>query len=230
MRRFNFDLVPLRVLRSVLGVYLRSYHRLEIRSQGALPVGTPVLALTSHFSVLDTVACMVADPWFPKSTFVVKESLLRVPVVRQVLRSWGAVSVARDGGDLGALRQIINELRLGNSICIAAEGTRSRTGRLGAMNRVLVKLALDLACKGTPVIPVVETGTYEALPPGAWLPRPYKIRVVAGDPIDLRAWCGRRLTEAELSEVGAAIQRRLALLLPPERRPAPSTPALTPAV
>jgi 1-acyl-sn-glycerol-3-phosphate acyltransferase len=140
---------------------------------------------------------------------------------------WGAVPVAREGRDMAAVRAIMEFLQKGRSVGIAAEGRRSRTGRLGPMQRVLVRIAVNAACRGVPVVPVVALGTYEALPPGAWFPRPHTIRVIVGDPIALQAWCGRKMDESSLEEASSLIQVTLAQMLPPERRPLPGTPAVS---
>src|SRR5205085_5741589 len=124
---------------------------------------------TSHFSILDVPALMVADPFVPHTAMVVKQQVMRVPVAAQALRIWGCIPVARDGRDLSALRDVIQRIRSGVSVCIAGEGRRNRTGRLGRMNPVLVKLTTMV---DVPVFPVVEIGTYESLPPGTRIPLP----------------------------------------------------------
>ena len=215
-----------RLVRLLLSAYMRIYHRMEIDYGPGVPARGPFLALTSHFSLLDPVALIVADPDHPHTSLVVRDSFVRVPIVGQVLRAWGAVTVARDGRDMAAVRGIWRVLRQGRGICIAAEGTRSRTGRLGPLHPVLVDLALRVAREGIPVVPIVEAGTFEALPPGARFPRPKKIRVVSVGPVDLSPWLGEHLSRAQLSEAAAFIQCKLAELLPPEQRPAPSTPSL----
>jgi 1-acyl-sn-glycerol-3-phosphate acyltransferase len=170
---------------------------------------------------------MIADPYYPVTSLVVKESMTKVPLVRQLLQTWGAVAVARDRRDISAIRRIFQVFRSGRGICIAAQGTRSRTGRLGPMNGVLMRIAIDAAAKGVPVFPVVEIGTYEALPPGAWLPRPHPIRVVSGGCLDFSRWIGRKLSDDDVTAVAQYVQSKLAELLPPERQPAPGTPPVT---
>lgn len=213
--------------KAVVGLYLRLYHRLEWSIPTSLPKHGPVIGLAAHFSLLDTVALMYVDPYHPLSTLVIKESFMRVPVLRQILAAWGVIPVARQGRDVSALRDIVDViLRQRRTVCIAPEGARSRTGHLGPMHPVLMRLVADLARKGIPVVPVVIVGAYEALPPGARLPRPCKLRVVIGDPIDLSPWCDRRIREDELLEIGRLVQGTLAEMLPPERRPTPGTPVL----
>ena len=217
-----------RILLPLLRSYLHVYHRMEVNFSPAVPSRGPFLALTTHFSMLDVIALMVADPDHPRNVMVVKESLFGIPIVALCLRAWGAIPVARSGKDIAAIRSILAVLREGRGICIAAEGTRSRTGRLGSLSPVLVKLALMVAREDIPVVPVAELGTFEAFPPGAWLPRPRKVTVVARGPMDLTPWRVGKIGPQELSEAAFLIQDALASLLPEWQRPLPGTPALAP--
>jgi 1-acyl-sn-glycerol-3-phosphate acyltransferase len=169
---------------------------------------------------------MVADPFRPSASLVVKDSMMRNPITGPLMRWWGAIPVARSGSDSTAIRQILALIDEGRGVCIAPQGTRSRNGTLGPLNPVLMKLVTSLACKGVPIFPVVEIGTYEALPPGKVLPRPYPIHVRTGDPIDFSAWCNRKLTNDDIRDVCRLVQDSLSQLLPPERRPLPGVPPM----
>ena len=93
-------------------------------------------------------AFVLADPYVASSP-VVKESLLRTPIIRTVLQSWGAIPVARDGSDTTALRQVLTKLRSGHLVAIASEGTRNREGKLGETNPVLARLAIQASSQGS---------------------------------------------------------------------------------
>ncbi|MBI2022851.1 1-acyl-sn-glycerol-3-phosphate acyltransferase [Candidatus Daviesbacteria bacterium] len=232
----NLDKPAQKIMKGVLGAYMSFYHKLEVDFDPSLPKKGPAIALTSHFSLLDTIASMVADPYHnPTTTMVVKESMGKIPVVGWMLNQWGAIYVNRNGQDLAAVRRILDELRHGRTICIAPEGTRSRSGRLGSMNQTLVLLAIEASRQGTPSFPLVQIGTYEALPPGAILPKPEKIIVKTGPNLDLSPWHDlrkqrRSLSEEEylkqLSQPALLIQTSIADLLPENRRPFPKTPPL----
>ncbi len=201
-----------RVSKAILRAYYRLYHRFDVIGLEHMP-NPPVLALTNHVSYLDVPAFGLADP-FPNSVLVGKASLLRVPVVSQVLRAWGVIGVERDGRDAGAIREVLRSLREGRLVAIAAEGTRNRAGGLGDVNPILARLAITA---NAPVIPVAALGTYRALPPGAWFPRPRRIRVAIGPPFDLGYL--RSYPKDQGTEIARGIIReRLAALLPPSQR------------
>ncbi len=205
---------------------MRLYHRMEVDLAPDLPDRAPIMALTSHFSILDTIALYVADPYSPDTTTVVKDSLMKIPVISVIVRARGLVPVSRDGRDIGPLRNLLRVMKSGRGICLAAEGQRSRTGRLGPLNKVVVKLALRAARDGIPILPVAQIGTYEALPVGAVFPRPVKVRVVVGSPIDVDEWADGVSNDETLEALARRIQGSIAGLLPPERRPAEQTPAM----
>lgn len=199
-----------RASKVILLAYFRVYHRYRIIGTENLPARPPLLALTNHVSLLDVPAFGLADPW-PGSVLVGKASLMQVPVVSQVLRSWGVIPVGRDGRDAGALREMLRCLQQGRLVAVAAEGTRNRAGGLGEVNPVLARLAITT---DAPLIALAAIGTYRALPPGAWFPRPTPIQLRIGPMFDLRHL--RTLPKEEgTRQASIEIRRRLADLLPP---------------
>ena len=164
--------------------YFKLFHQYEALGLEHLPPQPPVFVLTNHVSNLDVPAFALADPYVG-SCLVAKESLTRTPIVKQVMRSWGAIPVARDGNDTSALREILRKLREGRLVAIASEGTRNRHGGLGETNPVLARLAIQASASGIPLIPLAAHGTYECLPRGAVIPRPGKVKVLIGPQYDL---------------------------------------------
>ena len=198
-----------RVFKRVMGWYMRTWHHLRVDGMEHLPPRGPALVLCNHTSLLDVPTLMAADP-YPDTIVVVKSSMFKLPLVRQVLDAWGAISVDRDGRDTSGVRALLSALRAGRMVAMAGEGTRSRTGRLQPINPVLAKLAVT---SGVPVIPLGIVGSFEALPRGALFPRRHPIYVRVGEPFTLPR--GTSPTEA-----AQRIQDAIAALLPPERRPA----------
>ncbi|HZO27463.1 MAG TPA: lysophospholipid acyltransferase family protein [Chloroflexota bacterium] len=164
--------------------YFKLFHQYEVLGLEHLPPQPPVFVLTNHVSNLDVPAFALADPYVG-SCLVAKESLTRTPIVKQVMHSWGAIPVARDGNDSSALREVLRKLREGRLVAIASEGTRNAHGGLGPTNPVLARLAIQASASGIPLIPLVAHGTYECLPRGAVIPKPGKVKVLIGPRFDL---------------------------------------------
>ncbi len=172
------------ITKQLVRAYFKLFHRYEVLGQEHLPTHPPVFVLTNHVSNLDVPAFGLADPYVG-SCLVVKESLTRMPVVGSILKIWHVIPVARDGRDSTALRQVLQRLREGRLVAIAAEGTRNRDGKLGETNPVLARLAIQASASGIPLVPVAAIGTYACLPRGARFPRPGKVKVLIGPRFDL---------------------------------------------
>jgi len=73
-------------------------------------------------------------------------------------------------------------LRSGMSVLFFPEGTRSRTGELGAFKNGAFKLAV---ATGIPVVPVAVSGTRDLLVKGSWRfrPGPHRVQVSVLPPI-----------------------------------------------
>lgn len=199
-----------RLVRAFFGAYLRGWHQFRVEGYDLIPSTGPALVLTNHASLLDVPALMVADV-YPDSALVAKASLFKVPIVRQALHAWGAIAVERQGRDSAGVRAMLQALRAGRVVAIAAEGHRSRTGRLQPINPVIARLA---ASAGVPIIPVGIAGSFRALPPGAILPRPRPVVLRLGRPFRLE----RRMDDAAAA---LRIQAEIAALLPPDQQPDP---------
>ena len=198
-----------RLIRTMIGPYLRLYHHLELQGASNLPRGGPLLIVMNHASLLDVPALMLLDP-FPDTATVVKASMFKVPLIGWVLRQWGAIPVEREGRDSTSVRAMLTLLREGGVLAVAAEGRRTRSGRLEPINPVLARIAVSA---GVPVLPVGISGSFQALPPGAILPRPHKILVRVG-----QAFTFARGTDA--TAAAERIRREIAALLPLEMQPA----------
>jgi 1-acyl-sn-glycerol-3-phosphate acyltransferase len=200
-----------RIVKAILGPYLRIYHHLEIRGTENIPPRGPALVVVNHASLLDVPVLMVLDP-FPDTQTLVKASLFKVPGIGWLLAQWGAIPVERQGRDSSGVRAMLQVLRSGGVMAVAAEGRRTRSGHLEAINPVLARIATNAE---VPILPVGIGGTWEALPPGKLLPRPAKILVRVGPTFQLE-----RGTDTEAA--AQRIRDALAALLPASMQPLPA--------
>ena len=211
------------ISKAIVRVYFKLFHQYEALGQEHLPPTPPVLVITNHVSNLDVPAFTLADKYVG-SRLVAKASLMRTPVVKQILASWGAIPAARDGRDTSTLRDVLGSLKEGRLVAIAAEGTRNHQGWLGETNPVLARLAIQASVQGIPLIPLAAVGTYECLPRGAWIPRPGKVKVLIGPAFDLSYLKARPKDEA-VEEARRVIRERLIVMMETKLPVAPSLPA-----
>lgn len=219
------DRASQRIISVIAYGYFRLYHRLKINLHPDFPMTGPSLALMAHFSNLDS-ALVPADPRRPRTIPVVKKELMEIPGIGWGLSQWEAIPADRGRQDSQAARSILRVFEEKRGVCIAPEGTRNKTGRLGPMNKTVVAIALKASEKGIPIFPIAAVGAYEALPHGSWFPKPRKITVISGPLIDLSNYHGQRLKGDELMLPARLIRDSMAALLPERNQPLKDSPAL----
>ncbi len=197
-----------RVVKAGLRPYMWLFHRLELAGSENVPKRGPAIIVLNHASLLDVPALMLLDP-FPNTITVVKASMFKLPIISWALRRWGALPVERAGRDSTSVRMMLSHLRSGGVIAVAAEGRRTRSGRLEAINPVLARIA---ASAGVPILPLGISGSFRALPPGALFPRPVKILVRAGPVFFIERG-------TDVATAAERIRGEIAALLPPEMQP-----------
>jgi 1-acyl-sn-glycerol-3-phosphate acyltransferase len=115
---------------------------------------------------------------------VVKEEMMRVPLLGRALMLTGNVRVTRDRapGDVERLRTVMRQRPHDVSILFYAEGTRSRDGSLRAFKKGPFVTAI---ASGLPILPIATAGTYRIWPPVTIQVRRGPVVVCIGEPIDV---------------------------------------------
>jgi len=164
------------VLKFIALVYFRG--RVEGREN--LPARGPYIGVFNHSSFVDVAAAtlVINSP----VTTMAKHSLFEIPVLRWWLRAVGLFPVIRDSGDGQAFNQALAHLKRNGIFFIAAEGTRHQDHGAPRPRTGFVRLAQMMGC---PVVPVAFHGTRQAMPPGAFFPRPVRLSAMIGKPIVL---------------------------------------------
>jgi len=144
--------------------------------------------VANHLSLLDI---LVLFRLFTHYKWVSKIENFRVPCIGWNMRLNGYIPLVR--GDRASvvemMRRCEQTLGEGNSIMMFPEGTRSPTGRMRAFKTGAFELALKTK---RPILPLVITGTSEALPKRGFVLRGrHPIEVTVLDPIPYAEFAGR---------------------------------------
>lgn len=155
------------------------YFRASFFNAERVPTQGPVILAANHASILDPP--LVAAGFRRMVNFLGRNTLFDIPVFGAMLRSWRVVPVDREGGGGPGLRAILNRLLDGGIILLFPEGTRSADGQLRPAKP---GIGLTVIKSSAPVVPVRVFGTLEALGRNMVLPRPRRVCVKYGQPID----------------------------------------------
>ena len=163
------------------GMYA-TYFRWRVFNPERVPVQGGVILASNHASFLDPP--LVGSGLKRDINYLARESLFRFPGIGALLRSWNAVPVDRDGGGAKGLKIILNRLLDGNGIILFPEGTRTLDGRLQPAQS---GIGLIVIKSTAPVVPVRVFGTFEAYGRNHKLPRPHRVIVKYGQPMNFEA-------------------------------------------
>lgn len=159
-------------------VSYRLWFRVRVRGRENVPAGG-VLIVSNHQSGLDIPLIALGLP--RHLAFIGRDNLADFGPLGWIMRRCGAILIARGKRDRAALDRAAEHLRAGDAVVIFAEGTRTRTGRMGRFRRGALFTARS---GGAPMVPTVVRGSYAALPPGARLPRPRRLELEFLPPVD----------------------------------------------
>lgn len=172
-----------RLLRLSTDLAYRLWFRRVVEGAEHVPREGPVVLASNHQSFLDIPLIAQALPGRHVS-FLARDTLANSKLLAWIMDACGAVLVKRGASDRAALREMLAHLDGGDALAVFPEGTRTRDGSVGEFRRG----ALHVARKsGAPVVPVAIRGAFEALGRQHAFPRPRKVAIRFGPPIDAQA-------------------------------------------
>jgi 1-acyl-sn-glycerol-3-phosphate acyltransferase len=157
-------------------------HRWRVLNAERVPLTGPVILAANHASYLDPplVGSGVRRP----INYLARESLFRFPGFGWYLRALNVVPVDRDGAGAAGLKGILDRLHDGGAVILFPEGTRTSDGQLQPAR---AGIGLTVIKSDAPVVPVRVFGTFEAWPRHKKFPRPRRVTVKYGVPMDFKA-------------------------------------------
>jgi 1-acyl-sn-glycerol-3-phosphate acyltransferase len=185
-------------IRGIGGVWFR----LSVTGAHRVPREGPVLLAANHLSVLDPA--LIGSVMPRELDYMAKTELFQIPAFGGLIRRLNAHPVDRTGSDSAALRLALRLLHGGRAVLVFPEGTRGTEGKLQEARAGAGMLA---TLSGAPVVPVYIQGSGRALPRGAAVPRPTRVRVTVGSPLRFSRERGRSRYQEISDEIMAAIGR-----------------------
>jgi 1-acyl-sn-glycerol-3-phosphate acyltransferase len=188
-----------RVILGVPGV------KLDVTMRARLNPGRPYIFMPNHASMVDIWAVFVTIP--ASFRFIAKKQLARIPLFGWAMSAGRFIFIDRQNA-LAARRSMheaARRIRAGQSVVIFPEGTRTRSGRLGAFKKGGFHLAID---SGAAIVPVAIRGSGAVMPPGSPLIRAGTVTIEVDEPIPTEG-----LTTTDRDALMAKVRARVAAML-----------------
>lgn len=112
--------------RILFTIYCYVFNRIRIYGRENEPESGPVILFCNHQSDFDIFALNVAIK--RPINFMAKSSLFKIPVIRYVVKKYGAFPVDRENVDLSAIKNSLKTLKSNKILGIFPEGTRVKNG------------------------------------------------------------------------------------------------------
>ena len=180
-----------------------------------VPAEGPVVLAANHASFIDPP--LIGAALGRQINFLARDTLFNNAILGAVLRSWEVVPVDRDGAGASGLKAILDRLLKGGAILLFPEGTRTRDGQLQPARSGIGLTVIKSTC---PVVPVRVFGTYEAFGRHVKVPRPRRVIVKFGHPLNFAAaraeakTCSKPRLKQIYQEIADELMARIAKLEP----------------
>ena len=164
----------------ILRVVFAVWFRYQTKGHEVVPNEGGGLIVSNHESHLDPL--LVGIPFNRPVSYVVRESLWKVPVVGLIIKHNYSIPISRSATSGASIRTACQYLEHGFLMGVFPEGTRSADGVIAKFRPGFVTLAKR---SKLPVYTCGIAGAHSAMPRGSWFIRPRKIVVVYGEPFSV---------------------------------------------
>lgn len=185
--------------RAVFVMLFTVFYRFRAYGSRRVPQAGAVLLVANHQSYLDPPAIGVGVS-HRHLDYVARLGLFGGKVLGWLLKQFNSMPIREQGGDTGAIKEILRRLEQGRAVLIFPEGTRTFDGAMTDFKRGIAVLVKRSGC---PVVPVAVEGCFDAWPRQRMWPSLWGKRVAVA--------YGRPIGHDELMKEGAdAALKRLA--------------------
>jgi 1-acyl-sn-glycerol-3-phosphate acyltransferase len=177
----------------------------------------PVIIVFNHTSLLDipSVGLCVGLPLLRKISFPAKKELFDHRLSRWLVPIMGIIPIDRSATDISAARSILAVLKEGRAVVISPEGTRGFSYDVQPLQIGFIKMAHKANAL---ILPIGIHGAAKALPRNASFPKPHKLTLRVGDPIDIAEHLNSDGNNHNYEAVAEIIRQKMTeLITVPER-------------
>jgi 1-acyl-sn-glycerol-3-phosphate acyltransferase len=193
-----------RVAHAIVLTPFKAIFWVRVRGRGRVPRSGPFVVAPSHRSLMDIFfTCYITRR---RIRFMAKQELFDNRFLAWLFTALGGFPVERGTADRAALRAARQALEGGEPLAIFPEGTRRHGREIVDMFDGAAYLATRL---GVPIVPVGVGGSEQILASGKTLPRPHKVAIVVGDPIQPPVHGSGRVRRQEVTNVTEKLRLEL---------------------
>jgi 1-acyl-sn-glycerol-3-phosphate acyltransferase len=193
-----------RVARAIVLTPFKAIFWVRVRGRRNVPRSGPYVVAPSHRSLMDIFFTGYITR--RRIRFMAKQELFENRFLAWLFTALGGFPVERGSADRTALRAAQHVLENGEPLAVFPEGTR----RHGREIVGLFDGAAYLASRtGVPIVPVGIGGSEEILASGRSLPRPHKVSIVVGPPVDPPDGRRGRIPRQEITAVTEKVRVEL---------------------
>lgn len=163
----------------------RLYCRLRVIDRGKIPAGKSFIIAGNHSSLVDFPLIFAALPGRIARNLAApaaKDFFFENKAIAFLLQAaYRSFPLARFGNFMEGLKVCARIIRMGKSINLFPEGGRSPDGEIMDFKPGIAMLSFELDVQ---ILPVYIAGASNVLPKGTHFPRPRKVTVTFGDPVN----------------------------------------------
>ncbi len=166
---------------------------LDIYGEQNLWSSRPCVFIFNHQSKADVV--IMAKLIRKDMGGIGKQEIKKIPVLGWLMEYAGTVFIDRKNtaSAITAMQPLVEAIvKDGKSICIAPEGTRTVTPKLGPFKKGAFHLAMQA---GVPIVPIVIHNAGDVAPKNEFVMRPATVRVDVLPPVDTSDWTAKTLNQ-----------------------------------
>lgn len=171
--------------------------KLAVKGEEHLWSSRPAVFILNHQSNADFLIALKLIR--KEARGVAKKELEKMPIIGQMLAASGTIFLDRADKDkaIESLKPAIESLKMGTSVVIFPEGTRSYDYTLGKFKKGAFHMAMEA---GVPLIPIILKNAHDVMPRGKNVFNPTLVEVIVLPPIHTHDWTKSNL-DKKVTEV-----------------------------